>query len=76
MQRDMERVIAEALSLASQRGGVVASVTLATRDPSEAVLRRVKTLLRKGGVDDAEIVLEPCDAPTKILALEIRRSGA
>ena len=72
--RDLDAVVAEALELASIRGGAVSALTLAVPFPSAAVEARVRRQLARAGASAAEIVLEASSGPPRIVAVEIART--
>jgi hypothetical protein len=73
MQRDVERAIGEALTLANQRGGRIAAITLASADPQDSVVPLVKKVLARHGVGDAEVAVVLDTGPVRLLAVEIKR---
>lgn len=65
-------MIAEALELATLRGGLLSALTLAVPFPSTVVEGRVRRQLARAGVTDVEVVLEESSGPPRILAVEVQ----
>lgn len=71
MGRDLDAVIAEALELASLRGGLLIALTLAVPFPSAVIEGRVRRQLARAGLTEVEVVLEEASGPPRILAVEV-----
>lgn len=73
MQRDVERAIKEALTIAGQRGGVIAAVTLAAEDATADVLPLAYKLLQRHGIEEADVAVVEGDGPVRLVSVEIKR---
>jgi hypothetical protein len=70
---ELERVLEEALAIARQRGGVIASLTLAAREP-DAIRAHTQAIVERAGISTAGLEVMEEDCTTRVVAVEIRRS--
>ncbi len=64
-------MVAEALELATLRGGMLSALTLAVPLPSAALEGRVRRQLARAGLTDVEVVLEETSGAPRIVAVEV-----